>query len=87
MSCPGKRLFSALLPSQYSCFLDEKKYTRSTTDTLSSRTLRDLPGPRGLPFVGNALQLDTQRIHLILEDWVNNWVWWRRSMACRPTKM
>lgn len=37
------------------------------------RTLRDLPGPRGLPFLGNALQLDTQRIHLILEDWVNDY--------------
>jgi cytochrome P450 len=34
-------------------------------------TLRiaDLPGPRGLPIVGNALQLETSRVHLIAEEW------------------
>jgi cytochrome P450 len=33
------------------------------------RTLADLPGPRGLPGVGNALQIKADRLHLRLEDW------------------
>jgi cytochrome P450 len=33
------------------------------------RTLSDLPSPRGLPLLGNALQLDPSRMHLILEKW------------------
>ncbi|HET7293404.1 MAG TPA: cytochrome P450 [Vicinamibacteria bacterium] len=35
----------------------------------SLRTLRDLPGPKGLPIVGNSLQLDLLRLHEILEGW------------------
>lgn len=33
------------------------------------RTLSDLPSPRGLPLLGNALQLDLPRLHLDLEKW------------------
>ena len=33
------------------------------------RTLSDLPSPRGLPLLGNALQLDLTRLHLVLEKW------------------
>src|SRR5262249_20669077 len=33
------------------------------------RQLRDLPGPRGFPLVGNALQLDLDRVHQVLEGW------------------
>lgn len=39
----------------------------------STRTVRDLPGPRGLPLLGNALQLDTQKLHLILEGWARRY--------------
>lgn len=33
------------------------------------RTLDQLPGPRGLPWFGNALQLPTDRMHQVFEDW------------------
>src|SRR5688572_27222088 len=33
------------------------------------RSLSDLPSPRGLPLLGNALQLDLTRLHLVLEKW------------------
>jgi hypothetical protein len=35
----------------------------------AARTLSDLPSPRGLPLLGNALQFDVPRLHLILEEW------------------
>lgn len=33
------------------------------------RTLDDLPGPDGLPLLGNALQLPSARLHRVLEEW------------------
>jgi cytochrome P450 len=33
------------------------------------RTLANLPGPQGLPFLGNILQLDLQHLHTVLEQW------------------
>ncbi|MGJ0505543.1 MAG: cytochrome P450 [Methylocystis sp.] len=35
----------------------------------ATRTLENLPGPRGLPFLGNAHQLDVPTLHLTLEGW------------------
>jgi len=36
---------------------------------VQTRSIADLPGPRGLPILGNALQLETSRMHLIAEEW------------------
>lgn len=34
-----------------------------------TRRLEDLPGPRGIPVLGNLLQIDAPRMHRQLEDW------------------
>ena len=35
------------------------------------RRLEDLPGPRGLPLLGNLLQLDIEHAHTIMEKWAD----------------
>jgi cytochrome P450/nitrite reductase/ring-hydroxylating ferredoxin subunit len=37
--------------------------------TRTRRRIADLPSPPGLPLIGNTLQIDVPRFHLILEDW------------------
>jgi cytochrome P450 len=36
---------------------------------VATRRVRDLPGPRGLPLLGNVLQVERSSIHLTLEGW------------------
>ena len=37
------------------------------------RRIEDLPGPRGIPFFGNALQVSVSRIHLDMEQWTRQY--------------
>jgi len=42
-----------------------------TTTAKATRRLKDLPGPRGWPLLGNVLQITPTRIHLDLECWAS----------------
>jgi cytochrome P450/nitrite reductase/ring-hydroxylating ferredoxin subunit len=62
-ACPVRQEGGAVL-------VDTTALTRAEAAPASPlRTLKDLPGPRGLPFVGNALQLEAGRNHINMEDW------------------
>ena len=52
-----------------SVFVDVTGLNRSAVANPTTRSLNDLPRPKGLPLVGNLHQLDTTKVHLILEDW------------------
>jgi hypothetical protein len=44
------------------------EYTMDET-TGTMRTLKELPGPKGLPLLGNLLRLDFKQLHRVLERW------------------
>ena len=37
------------------------------------RPIAKLPGPKGLPLLGNVLQLDLAKLHLIVEEWADHY--------------
>ena len=50
-------------------FVDVSELAHGPGRIVATRTLDDLPGPRGLPFLGNFHQLDLTKLHLVLERW------------------
>ena len=61
------------VPNRFGMYFPYKmpKFPRKTTmeSAVSLRRIEDLPSPRGLPYVGNLLQIDPPRMHRQLEDW------------------
>jgi cytochrome P450 len=47
--------------------------TTSTTTAAPLRRIDELPGPRGIPLLGNALQIKLDRIHLDVERWAREY--------------
>ncbi|HSK97021.1 MAG TPA: cytochrome P450 [Euzebyales bacterium] len=55
------------------------------TTPMAARNLDDLPGPRGLPLLGNLLQLDLKRLHAVFEAWRHDYGdVYRVGLAGRP---
>jgi len=61
-SCP-------VVERERAIFVDVSSLSRGPGRIVAKRTLDDLPGPKGLPFLGNIHQLDPTKLHLILERW------------------
>lgn len=59
------------------CALAHKGANMPITDDLRAdspvRRIRDLPGPRGVPLLGNALQIHRERLHQVAEQWVREY--------------
>lgn len=69
-ACPVREEAGALLVDLGA--LDREPAQRAAAQN-TQRRISNLPGPRGLPILGNLVQLAPERIHLILEDWARQY--------------
>ncbi|HXZ17154.1 MAG TPA: cytochrome P450, partial [Roseiarcus sp.] len=49
--------------------VDVSGQARPAAGATASRPIASVPGPKGLPLLGNALEIDPTRVHLVLEAW------------------
>lgn len=68
--CGPQRLDSyPVVEKDRAIFVDVSALSHTPRRVHATRKLRSLPGPRGLPFLGNIHQLDVPTLHLTLERW------------------
>jgi len=66
---PQRLAACPIVERERAIFVDVSGLSRGSGRIVAKRTLADLPGPKGLPFLGNIHQLDLTKLHLILERW------------------
>ena len=54
-------------------FVDVTGLKKRSAPNAATRSLDDLPGPNGWPLVGNMHQLDSTKVHLVLEEWAGRY--------------
>ena len=54
-------------------FVDVTGLKKRSAANAATRSLDDLPGPNGWPLVGNMHQLDSTKVHLVLEEWAGRY--------------
>lgn len=59
----------ATIPTNLICMNIEHPNPDSTERSKSIRSIEDLPGPEGIPILGNALQLNPSKAHQQFEKW------------------
>jgi len=60
-----------LVPPNPSTALAQARGRGTVAADRSLRSVKNLPGPRGLPLLGNLLQLDIARAHTIMQRWAD----------------
>jgi len=54
-------------------FVDVSALKAAPRRTAATRSLDDLPGPKGLPLIGNLHQIDATKVHLTFQAWADQY--------------